>query len=387
MPIAGLVRSLDPALAGTVEQAEVYPQIFQTLTFAVEGTRIVPWLAASFSAENEGKRFRFRLRPGVRFHDGRRLTARDVRFSFERLLTSEQSDCRWQLSPIRGAKRLLDGTATDLEGFHIVSPMEFFIDLEQPVSFFPALISYTGTAIVPEGTGAVGSSWRDNAVGTGPFRVVGFEPGRRLELERNPHYWREGYPRSEGLVFRFGVSPEEVREDFRAGRLSLALDLLPADAEALRHDPRFASGHREGPKLQSYFVIFNSHSPALADVEVRRGLVRAVDAAGLVRRTLGRLAIPAHGLIPPGLLGYAASARGFAQRPRRRGRVRQLGREDGLARDGRALGLDASHLLRRALGRRAGAHGGLSRDGLRRSGPPTRRWPSISTTTAGAWRT
>ena len=163
VPIAGVVRSLDPSLAATVEQAEVLPQIFQTLTFAVEGTRIVPWLASSFSTENDGTRFRFKLRPGVRFHDGRRLTARDVRYSFERLLANPQSDCRWQLSSIRGAKRLLDGTATDLEGFHIVSPVEFFIDLEQPVSFFPALISYTGSAIVPEGTATIGSSWRENA--------------------------------------------------------------------------------------------------------------------------------------------------------------------------------------------------------------------------------
>jgi ABC-type transport system substrate-binding protein len=307
VPIAGIVRSLDPSLAATVEQAEVFPQIFQTLTFAVDGTRIVPWLASSFSVENDGMRFRFKLRPGVRFHDGRRLTARDVRYSFERLLSSEQSQGRWQLTPIRGAKRLLEGSATDLEGFHIVSPMEFFIDLEQPVSFFPALLSFAATAIVPEGTGTIGSSWRDNAVGTGPFRVVGFEPGRRLELERNPHYWREGYPRSEGLVFRFGVSPEEIRDDFRAGRLSVAFDLLPADAEALRHDPRFASGHREGPKLQTYFAVFNARSPALADVEVRRSLIRAVDVPGIVRRTLGRLAIPAHGLIPPGLLGYSAA--------------------------------------------------------------------------------
>jgi ABC-type transport system substrate-binding protein len=307
VPIAGVVRSLDPSQATTVEQAEVLPQIFQTLTMAVEGTRIVPWLASEILLENDGMRFRFRLRPGVRFHDGRRLTARDVRYSFERLLSNEQSDSRWQLSSIRGARHILDGSATDLEGFHIVSPTEFFIDLEKPVAFFPALISYTATAIVPEGTRSVGSSWRDNAVGTGPFRVVSFEPGRRLELERNPHYWREGYPRSDGAIFRFGLSPEEVREEFLAGRLSVAMDLLPADAEALRHDPRFASGYREGPKLQTYFVVFNNHRGALRDVELRRSLTRSVDVAGLVRRTLGRLAIPAHGVIPPGLLGYAAA--------------------------------------------------------------------------------
>jgi ABC-type transport system substrate-binding protein len=307
VPITGVVRSLDPSLAVTVEQAETLPCVFETLTRAVDGTRVVPWLASEVLMEADGKRCRLRLRPGVRFHDGRRLTARDVRYSFERLLLNEQSPSRWVLSLIRGAKGLLDGAATDLEGFHILSPTEFFIDLEKPVSFFPAVISYSATSIVPEGTSAVGSSWRDNAVGTGPFRVVGFEPGRRLELERNPHSWREGYPRSEGIVFRFGIPPEEIRNEFLAGRFSLASDLLPADAEAFRHDPRFASGYRESPRLTTYFAVFNCHRGPLRDVEVRRSLVRAVDVAGSVRRTLGRLAIPAQGLIPPGLLGHSAA--------------------------------------------------------------------------------
>src|SRR5439155_14888382 len=133
--------------------------------------------------------------------------------------------------------------------FHIVSPTEFFIELEEPVSFFPALISYQVAAIVPEGTTSFGGSWREGTVGTGPFRAVAFEPGRRLELERNPHYWREGSPKSEGMVFQFEVSPEEIRNEFLAGRFSLASDLLPADAEALRHDARFASGYRETPRL------------------------------------------------------------------------------------------------------------------------------------------
>ncbi|HTD52428.1 MAG TPA: ABC transporter substrate-binding protein, partial [Thermoanaerobaculia bacterium] len=305
VPIQGVVRSLDPALAATLEQADVLPSVFETLTRALGGTRIVPGLASEVSMESGGKRFRFRLRPGVRFHDGRRLTARDVRYSFERLLLNTQSGSRWLLSPIRGAERLLEGSATDLEGFHIVSPTEFFIDLEKPMSFLPAVISYVVNAVVPEGTSNVGSSWRDGAVGTGPFRVVSFDPGKRLELERNPYYWREGFPRSEGVVFRFGVPPEEIRSEFLAGRLSLAADLLPADAEAFRHDPRFASGYRENPRLTTYFVIFNRQRGPMSDQELRRSLVRAVDVPGIVRRTLGRLAIPAHGLIPPGLLGHS----------------------------------------------------------------------------------
>jgi ABC-type transport system substrate-binding protein len=256
-PIAGVFRSLDPSLCATVEQTEVLPSIFETLTRATQDARIVPWLASEFAPEAEGMRFRFRLRPGVRFHDGRRLTARDVRHSYERLLANTESESRWFLSPVRGAKRILSGEASDLEGFRILSPSEFVIELEKPMSFFPALISYGATAIVPEGTREVGGSPREGTIGTGPFRVVSFEQGQRLELERNPHYWRAGYPKSEGIVFRFGVSPEEIRDEFLAGRFSLAFDLLPADAETFRHDARFASGYRETPRLQTYFIAFD----------------------------------------------------------------------------------------------------------------------------------
>ncbi len=308
VPIQGVVRSLDISLTSTVEQADVLPSVYETLTWAIEGTRIVPWLASEVLMENGGSRFRIRLQSGVRFHDGRRLTARDVRHSWERLLLSPACESRYVLSVIRGAGRLLDGTASDLAGFHILSPTEFVVDLDNPVPFFPAMISYAATAIVPEGTATIGSSPREGAIGTGAFRVVSFEPGRRLELERNPHYWRADRPRADGMVFHLGMPPDEVRNEFLAGRLSIARDLLPADAEAFRHDPRFASGYRESPRLTTYIVTFSTRRGPLRDVETRRAVLRALNTAGLVRRTLGRLAIPAHGLIPPGLLGYSATS-------------------------------------------------------------------------------
>jgi ABC-type transport system substrate-binding protein len=304
VPLQGVVRNIDPVYCETQEQAEVVPSLFETLTRALEGTRIVPWLASEVVAESEGRRYRFRLRPNVSFHDGRRLTARDVRYSWERLLTSSSVN-RWLLAPIRGARRILDGQANDLEGLHIVSPSEFYVDLESPMAFFPAVIAYSPTAVMPEGTATIEAD-RRSVIGTGPFHLVRFEPGRRLELERNPHYWREGYPKSDGLVFRFGVSSEEAKIDFLAGKVSMTSELLPADVEAFRHDPRFASGYREDPSLSTYFAVLNRFRGPFQDVELRRRLRRAVDAAPMVRRTLGRLFLPAHGVIPPGLLGYSA---------------------------------------------------------------------------------
>jgi ABC-type oligopeptide transport system substrate-binding subunit len=133
---------------------------------------------------------------------------------------------------------------------------------------------------------------------------VRFEPGVRLELARNEMYWRPGYPKSGGLVFSFGVQARQILADFRSGRFSIASDLLPEDAEALRRDPRFAAGRREAPQLSTYFAIFNTRAGPFRDRALRERFVRAVNVSSLVRATLGRSASPAHGLIPPGLVGH-----------------------------------------------------------------------------------
>mgnify|MGYP003377631897 CR=1 FL=1 len=67
---------------------ELLPLVFEPLVRIVDGARIVPWLASDFAMEEDGRRFRFTLRDDVRFHDGRAMTARDVRISFDRLLQS-----------------------------------------------------------------------------------------------------------------------------------------------------------------------------------------------------------------------------------------------------------------------------------------------------------
>ncbi|MGB5881974.1 MAG: ABC transporter substrate-binding protein, partial [Thermoanaerobaculia bacterium] len=87
VPMTARLQSLDPSLAGSDEQAEVLPNIFETLTRDNGKGQIEPWLAREIEVEEEGRRYRFHLRSDVRFHDGRRLTARDVRYSLERLLS------------------------------------------------------------------------------------------------------------------------------------------------------------------------------------------------------------------------------------------------------------------------------------------------------------
>ena len=308
IPMAAGIALLDPVQrTTTAEVAEVLPAVFQTLTAEQGLARIVPCLAASFRVENGGQRYRFRLRDDVRFHNGRRLTARDVRYSLERLLLCEGTD-RESFVAIRGAKALISGEARDVAGFRIQSALEFTIELEEPLAYFPALLAQTQASIIPEGGEPAPGAAADQWAGTGPFRVVAFEPGRRLELERNRNYWRPGYPRCDRLVFHFGVAPKEILAGFREGRFSLACELLPGDVEELRRQPEFAPGYKETPRLVTYYVAFNTHHGPLRDRALRRRLAHAVDVPRLVRQTLGRVAIPAHSLIPPGLLGHDPAA-------------------------------------------------------------------------------
>ncbi|PYQ65653.1 MAG: hypothetical protein DMF54_10435 [Acidobacteria bacterium] len=261
VPIAGVVRSLDPSIDSTVEKGETLPNVFETLTRQTEGAVVIPWLVSDVTAENEGLRYRFRLRPGIRFHDGRPLTARDVRHSFERLLQDDESDTRWPLSPIRGARQLIDHEATALEGFHIVSPTEFYIDLVKPVPFFPALMSEPAAAIdlarsvcghrpLPRRefrAGAAPSARKESALlarGVSSQRrhhlsirnVSGGDPER---VPRRPPLDRLGPPSR-----RRRSAPARPAARLRISRVSAALDLLRRLQRPSRdlHRPGAASG-------------------------------------------------------------------------------------------------------------------------------------------------
>jgi oligopeptide transport system substrate-binding protein len=302
VPISEDVAAIDPATVMTAEEGEISSAVFETLT-RNDGVRIVPWLAASMTPEEGGRRYRVVLRDDVRFHDGRRLTARDVRYSWERVLFEGTGLAQTHFSSIVGARAVMERKSRDLEGFRIVSSREFVVDLTAPIAFFPATVSFPSAAIVQEGATRLDGSWRDGCVGTGPFRVVQFQPQRELELERNPAYWRAGLPKADGLIFHLGATPERIKSEFIAGRYSIAYSLYPGDVEALRQDPLFASRYRETPRLSVYFVALNRRKGPLTDLAVRKRFIQSIDVAGSVRRTLRRGAIPAHGIIPPGLLG------------------------------------------------------------------------------------
>jgi eukaryotic-like serine/threonine-protein kinase len=304
MPVDVGPRTLEPYVSGSLYDDDMLSNVFETLLHLDASARPIPWLAAELRAEDDGRRYRLRLRDGVRFHDGSSMTSRDVRASFERLVRSAASPYRHVFASIRGAREILESGTGALEGVRCLSDSEIEIEIERPLAFFPALLANGLVPIVPEGLRRFDATWKDGCVGTGPFRVARFEPGTRVELEANRDYWRPGFPRLARLVFASGVSAEAAYTGFLSGRYSLVAGLTRDHREALIRDAEPGSRTRAVAGLATASLYFNIHTGPFADEAVRRRLVDAIDAERLVLETMGPLAVPARSLIPPNLLGY-----------------------------------------------------------------------------------
>jgi ABC-type oligopeptide transport system substrate-binding subunit len=293
VPVVEPVAVIDPGRAITQTEAEMLACCFETLTREQQGARIVPWLASEITAEDGGRRYRVRLREGVRFHDGRLVEANDVRASWERALCANSVPTA-SLAVIVGADDVHAGRASELRGLRAVGPNELEIDLVEPLAMFPAFLCDGQTSIRPADAGP------GSLVGTGPYRVRRFDPGRRLELEPSPTYWRAGWPRNDGVTFLLGVDAAEAAALFRAGQCSAVIDPLPEDAAAFQQERvPFVDVHL----LLTMALYLNVHQPPLSDVRIRRAVAAALPIRRLVAEHLGGRAVPAHGFLPPGLLG------------------------------------------------------------------------------------
>ena len=302
------IKLLEPCRGRELEHFEVTANIFENLVRLDKGANPIPWLAESIEARDGGRTYRVVLRKGVSFHDGRPLSARDVRYTFEQVL---RQDFHFLLLSVRGAARFRARETTRLEGFRIEGHDAFTIELEEPVAFFPTILSNPALAVVPEGGQKFMNNWQEGCAGTGPFRLIRFEPRRLVDLERNPDYWRYGHPRVKRLSFSLGVDAEDGRNGFLDGRYTLASDLRPEDMAQLSQKQQYLAGYAEQPRLSTYFLAFNTRRGPFASARHREALARALEAESFVRETLGDLVTPALGLLPPHLLGKMEESRPF----------------------------------------------------------------------------
>src|SRR5439155_23711122 len=191
--------TLDPAEATDLTSAAVIRQVFDALLELDDRLRPQPALAASFTVSTDGRVYTFRLRAGVRFHNGRDLRAADVKYSFERAARGKRP---WVFDKLVGAREFIKGGASEIAGVRVVDDGTVELRLERPFAPFLHLMAYDAASIVPrEETDKRGAGFASHPVGTGAFRFVSWRRDDQVVLERFAEHFR-GPAHLERVVFR-----------------------------------------------------------------------------------------------------------------------------------------------------------------------------------------
>ncbi|MBC7263300.1 MAG: peptide ABC transporter substrate-binding protein [Chloroflexi bacterium] len=320
----GIPPTLDPALVWDVVAAEYVVEIFSGLVTLDAQLEIVPDLAERWDLSEDGRTYTFHLRQGLRFHDGRPLTADDVKFSLERACSPETGDpqlIRTYLADIVGALDLLSGRADSLIGVEVIDERTVRVTLITPRVDFLAKLTYP-IAFVVDRHNVKDADWTRHPNGSGPFKLVEYTDDR-IVLERNEHYCQE-VPALRRVVFLLDApSPLTMYEN---GELDMAEVTGPAVERALDpSNPLYDELHIV-PRLDIQYLAMNVTVPPFDSVKVRQAFVHALDRERLARVVMNNTVVPAIGILPPGMPGYNPHLAGLEFDPEH---ARRLIRESG----------------------------------------------------------
>lgn len=244
-----------------------------------ERGEFAPDLAASVEDE-EARVWRFRLREGIRFHDGRPLTSLDVAWTYRSLLAEGFVSSKKE--PLR-----------IVEAIETPGPLEVVFRLREPYASFPVQLLL---GILPAGTSAEDA--RARPVGTGPYRLVDYRPDDRVVLERWDGYF--GTPAAlPHLVYRIVPDATTRALELLRGSVHLVVNALPPDVlPRLAASPALRVTVRPGANYA--YLCFNLRDPVLGRREVRRALALALDRGALVHGLWRDTVEETETLLPPG---------------------------------------------------------------------------------------
>jgi len=301
------VTSIDPHFHNLTPNNNVANHVFETLVAKDARGRLAPALAESWRAVDDVT-WEFKLRKGVKFHDGSDFTAADVAFSIDRVPTVPNSP-----SPFTTYSKQITEKI-------VVDPLTIRFKTAAPYPLMPTDLS---TIMIVSSRAAKGAATEDfnsgkAAVGTGPFRFVRWQKGDRIELARFDGYWGPKAPWDKAVLRVITSDPTRVAS-LLAGEVRAIENVPTADlAKVAKHGDlsvyrivshRVMYVHMDSARDKSPFVTDKAGRPLernpLKDARVRRAMSKAINRQALVERVMEGAARATGQLLPEGMFGYS----------------------------------------------------------------------------------
>jgi peptide/nickel transport system substrate-binding protein len=260
--------TMDPAFVNTSDDSYQLNAVYNRMVNLDSSFQPIPELAKSWSVSDDGLTWTFNLESGVKFHDGKPMTAKDVVFSFRRLLDPAVG------SPASSVLGFLDPA-----GITAVDDLTVTFKTPTVVADLPTVLAIKYGMVVPDGSTKEQLKLQEN--GTGPFVQDVYSPTEtRRVFQRNKDYWRKGFPKAECL--ELSVITEDVTRlaAIKSGAADLIMQAGAANASVLAGDPTLKLA-KSAPGTYMTLSMWVD-TPPFDDVRVRQAMKAVIDRQLLV---------------------------------------------------------------------------------------------------------
>jgi oligopeptide transport system substrate-binding protein len=302
--------TLDPALASDAGSHEYIGKIFSGLVRMSGDLEVLPDIAERWEVDDSGTVYTFYLRGNVKFHDGRPLTAHDVKYSIERTCdpTTGSRVASSYLGDIVGVLDKLGSQANEVSGVEVLGDYALRITIDAPKAYFLAKLTYPTSSVVDrEQVEGASVDWWQEANGTGPFLLKSFTD-TAITLNANNDFYRQR-PLVDKVVFRLtgggAVGQYETGEIDVAPVSAADIDRVLDPSNPLHQNLVVVHS------LDTIYLAFNTTMPPFDDSKVRQAFAYATNKKAIADIILNKMVGPAVGILPPNMPGHSEDLEGI----------------------------------------------------------------------------
>jgi oligopeptide transport system substrate-binding protein len=298
-------QTWDPTLNSAADGGHIIQNLFEGLTRETKES-IEPAAAESWEITNDGKTYTFKLRDGLKWSDGKPVTAKDFEYAWKRACDpATASEYSFLVtSYIVGGEEFFNGTGSrDEVGVKAIDDTTLEVNLKFPVSYFLSLTSfYTYMPVREDIVTAKGEGWEktpETCISNGAFKLTEYQTGDHITMVKNENYWDAANIKLAGVKGLMIVEGTTALNGYENGEIqvldSITIEQIP---RLQKEDPNF----KITPHIGTYYVNFNVDNEVFKDLNVRKAFSLAIDRKAFVEQVTKGGQTPATGFIPSGMI-------------------------------------------------------------------------------------